>query len=296
MKLKFLLVFFVITTLSIAQNGTVSGTVLDKELNNEPLPFANVSIKEVAKGDSTDANGKYTITLEPGSYTLLIAFLGYETKEIPFTIKAGENKIINETLAASGVQLEDLVINTTISQEKESVLLQQQQRAIEMKQAIGAQELSRKGISDAAAAVAKTTGVAKQEGVKNVFVRGLGDRYNSTSLNGLPLPSEDPRYKNIALDFFTTNVIKNINVNKTFTAPLYGDVSGANVDIASKELEKRTEFSVSLGSGFNTNASSNTVLVADGFNYFGFLENGKNAPISNLNSLNFDTSFKPLVQ
>ena len=89
-----------------------------------------------------------------------------------------------------------------------------------MKQAIGAEELSRKGVSNATAAVTKTTGVSKQEGVKNVFVRGLGDRYNSTSLNGLPLPSEDPRYKNIALSFFTTDIIKNINVNKTFSADL----------------------------------------------------------------------------
>jgi hypothetical protein len=41
-----------------------------------------------------------------------------------------------------------------------------------------------------------------------VNVRGLGDRYNSTSLNGLPLPSEDPEYKNIALKFFSTISLK----------------------------------------------------------------------------------------
>ena len=101
-----------------------------------------------------------------------------------------------------------------------------------MKQAIGAQELTRKGVSDAAAAVVKTTGVAKSEGVNSVFVRGLGDRYNSTCLNGLPLPSENPLYKNISLDFFQSNIIKNININKTFSANLSGDNSGANIDIS----------------------------------------------------------------
>lgn len=279
---------------AFSQTGTVSGTILDKEYNDEPLPFANISIKGTSKGSSTDDNGKYSIAnIEPGSYTLIIAYVGYETKEIPFTLKAGETKVINETLAASGVQLKDIVVQTTVSKEKETTLLLEQQKAIDMKQAIGAEELSRKGVSDATAAVVKTTGVSQQEGVKNVFVRGLGDRYNSTSLNGLPLPSEDPRYKNIALGFFTTDIIKNINVNKTFGSDLNGDVAGANIDIASKELEKNKVLSISAGTGFNTNAINNQLLVANGFNYFGFLENGKNAPITSLSSNAFDTKFKP---
>ncbi|AWM13845.1 TonB-dependent receptor [Flavobacterium sediminis] len=295
MKFKLILLLSFFSLLGFSQTGTVSGTILDKEYNDEPLPFANVSVKGTSKGASTDENGKYTINnLEPGNYTLVIGYVGYETKEIPFTLSAGETKVINETLAASGVQLKDIVVQATVSKEKETALLMEQQKAIEMKQAIGAEELSRKGVSDATAAVTKTTGVSKQEGVKNVFVRGLGDRYNSTSLNGLPLPSEDPRYKNIALSFFTTDIIKNINVNKTFSADLNGDVAGANIDIASKELEKSKVFSISAGTGFNTNALNNQLLVADGYNYFGFLENGKEAPINSLNSNAFDTKFKPL--
>src|SRR5690606_24311477 len=206
MKLRFLLGFLFFITLSFAQTGTVSGTILDKEFDNEPLPFANITVKGSTQGSSTDDQGRYTISLKPGNYTLVIAYLGYETKEIPFTLKANERKVINHTLAASGVQLNDIVIEHAVLKEKESVLLQEQQ-AVEIKQAIGAQELSRKGISNAEAAVVKTSGVAKQEGVKNVFVRGLGDRYNSTSMNGLALPSEDPEYKNISLDFFGSEII-----------------------------------------------------------------------------------------
>ena len=61
-------------------------------------------------------------------------------------------------------------------------------------------------------------GVSKQEGVKNVFVRGLGDRYNATTFNGFPIPSEDPEYKNISLDFFSTDIIQTVGVNKAFNA------------------------------------------------------------------------------
>ncbi|MVO10071.1 TonB-dependent receptor plug domain-containing protein [Flavobacterium sp. TP390] len=293
MRNYFLLTFLIITSLAFSQNGTVSGVISDKEYNNEPLPYANVLIKDTKTGTSTDFDGKYSLSLEAGNYTLIIGYLGYETVEIPFTLSPGEKKVINYTLAASGVQLQDVVVETTVSKEKESALLQEQQKAVEIKQAIGAQELSRKGISDAATAVTKTSGVTKQEGVKNVFVRGLGDRYNSTSLNGLPLPSEDPEYKNISLKFFPTNIIKNININKTFSSNVYGDVAGANIDIASKELEKKKYLNISLGTGYNSTAINSNFQIADGYNYFGFLENGDNVlPNRSLTTYDFDTSFK----
>src|SRR5690606_41230337 len=110
-------------------------------------------------------------------------------------------------------KLGEVVISARADKTDEMVLLRDRKKSIDIVQHIGAQELSRKGISNAESAVAQITGVSKQEGVKNVFVRGLGDRYNSTSLNGLPLPSEDPQLKNIALTFFGTDVINSIEVN-----------------------------------------------------------------------------------
>lgn len=296
MKLKLIVTFLFITVIGFSQNkGTIAGTLTDKDLNNESLPFANVLIKGTTTGVTTDESGKYSISIEAGTYTIQFSFLGYETIEEKVEVKAGETVTINKALGSGNYQLQDVVIQNTGSREKESALLLEQKNAIEMKQSIGAQELSRKGVSDAAGAVAKTTGVAKQEGVNNVFVRGLGDRYNSTSLNGLPLPSEDPVYKNISLEFFGSNIIKNININKTFNAELYGDVAGANIDISSKELDKKSYFSAAVGTEYNNNAfSAANFLVADGtYSYFGFPQNGKNVPISNLHTYGFDTNFKP---
>ena len=139
MKLKFLFLSLLFSVIAFSQNGTVTGTILDKEYNDEPLPFANITIKGTSQGTSTDDKGKYTLTLKPGNYTLVIAYLGYETKEIPFTLKASEKKIINHTLEASGVQLKDVVVEYTVKKETEQALLQEQQKAVEIKQSIGAQ-------------------------------------------------------------------------------------------------------------------------------------------------------------
>ncbi len=273
-----------------AQNGTVSGTILDKEFNNEPLPFANIVIKGTKQGTSTDENGKYSISLKPGNYTIVIGYLGYETKEIPFTIKANEKKIINYTLEASGVQLQDIEIVHIVSKEKESALLLEQQKAVEIKQSIGAEEISKKGISDVAAAVAKTSGISKQEGSSDIYVRGLGDRYNSTTLNGLPLPSNNPSTKNISLDIFSTDIVEFIGIDKTYNYKNYGDFAGANVDIVSKTYRGSGMVEVGTGTGFNSNAiSQNKFYLQDGPNFHGF----SNEPMPNnpLAGYNFTTSW-----
>lgn len=273
-----------------AQNGTVTGTILDKEFNNEPLPFANIVIKGTKQGTSTDENGKYSISLKPGNYTLVIGYLGYETKEIPFTIKANEKKVINHTLEASGVQLADIEIIQVVSKEKESALLQEQQKAVEIKQSIGAEEISKKGIGDVAAAVAKTSGISKQEGSSDIFVRGLGDRYNSTTMNGLPLPSNNPSTKNMSLDVFSTDIVEYIGIDKTFNYKNYGDFAGANVDIVSKTYKGSGMIEVGSGMNANSNAiSQNKFYLQDGPNFHGF----SNQPIPNnpLNGYNFTTSW-----
>lgn len=273
-----------------AQNGTVTGTILDKEFNNEPLPFANIVIKGTKQGTSTDENGKYSISLKPGSYTLVIGYLGYETKEIPFTIKANEKKVIDYTLEASGVQLADIEIIQVVSKEKESALLQEQQKAVEIKQSIGAEEISKKGIGDVAAAVAKTSGISKQEGSSDIFVRGLGDRYNSTTMNGLPLPSNNPSTKNMSLDIFSTDIVEYIGIDKTFNYKNYGDFAGANVDIVSKTYKGSGMIEVGSGMNVNSNAiSQDKFFLQDGPNFHGF----SNQPIPNdpLGGYNFTTSW-----
>lgn len=294
MKLRLLFSILLFSVISFAQNGTVSGVILDKEMNNEPLPFANVMIKGSPQGTTTDENGKYSLTLKPGNYTIIFGYLGYENKEIAFSLKANEKKIINHTLEASGVQLKDIEIVQTILKEKESVLLQEQQKAVEFKQAIGAQELSRKGVSNAEAAVTKTSGVTKQQGVKNVIVRGLGDRYNSTSLNGLALPSDDPEYKNISLDFFGSELIQNVSINKTFSSNFLGDVGGANIDITSKELGKDKEIDINFSNGINTQTLGENFKLIDGTNWFG-TQRTKNT-ISSITVYDFKNNLKPNEQ
>lgn len=296
MKNLLLVLVLLLSAYSWAQEtGTVEGTLTDKETNDEPLPFANVSIKGTTKGGTTDFDGKYVIENVPvGTYTAEFSFVGYETVEVP-NVKIETNKFTNvsTSLGASAAALDEVLITVQTSREREEALLLEQKMAITITQTIGAEELARKGVSNAEGAVAKLSGITKQDGVKNVFVRGLGDRYNTTSLNGLPLPSEDPEYKNISLDFFASGIIQSVDVNKTFLPSTFGgDVGGANINIRSKELSGMDELVVKVGSGLNTRAFNSDFLTIDGTNRFG-TELKKESPITSFQQYNFKNSFDP---
>ncbi|NJN49973.1 MAG: TonB-dependent receptor plug domain-containing protein [Polaribacter sp.] len=220
--------------------GVLTGILTDKEAENQPLPFANVLIKGTTNGSTTDIDGKYSLNVPAGTHTVIFSFLGYKTVEKSFTIKAGQTITINQLMTAEeGVSLDEVQITTTTTKEKATALILDQKKSVTIETKIGAQELNTKGVSDAEGALTKISGVSKVSGTKNVFVRGLGDQYNSTSLNGLPLPSEDPEYKNISLDFFSTEIIQFIEVNKVFNAGIFGDVGGANINIVSKEMSQK---------------------------------------------------------
>ena len=215
----FILLFVLLTALfSSAQNtGSIVGKLTDKEFNNEPLAFANVLIKGTAKGTTSDFDGLYGFeNLDPGNYTLQFSFVGYETREINVDVTAGKVTEVNVIMSASAASLDEVVITTTTKRESETALLLEQKKAVVIKESIGAERLSKIGVSDAAGATTKISGVTKSEGSGDIYIRGLGDRYLSTSMNGLPIPSDDVNNKNINLNLFSTNIIQNVSISKTY--------------------------------------------------------------------------------
>ena len=289
MKFNLLLISLLLSFVSFSQSkGTIIGTLTDKEFNNEALPFANVVIKGSQISTMTNDNGQYSLNVIPGNYVIQFSFIGYENIEVPVTIIENQTVVIDKTLGSGNYTLEDVVIQKTANKEKETALLQQQQKAVEMKQSIGAQELSRKGISDVANAVIKTSGITKQEGTGAIFVRGLGDRYNSTTMNGLPIPSNDPEKKNINLDIFSTDILEYVSIDKVYNNRLFGDFAGGNVDIVSKDYKDSGFLKIDIGSKVNTNAINDpNFKLRKGINSFGF--NASSIPNNSLTQYNFNS-------
>ncbi|MFS4454705.1 TonB-dependent receptor domain-containing protein [Maribacter sp. 2304DJ31-5] len=283
------------------ETGSIAGKLTDKEYNNEPLAFANILIKGTTKGTTSDFDGLYEIAnLDPGTYTVVYSYLGYETVEIPnINVEVGKVSTINVPLSASqGVSLDEVVVTTVARKDSEVALLLDQKKAVTLETSIGAQELARKGASDAATAVSKVTGISKDEGSGNVYVRGLGDRFNITTLNGLPLPSNNTSKKNIDLGIFGTSIIQSIGIDKTFNAANYGDFGGANININSRDYNGSGFFELSAQTGANTEAVGvDQFYLNDGPDFSGFYNSDiPNNPFSDTFSTSWDreTSSTPI--
>ncbi|HLF50731.1 TonB-dependent receptor [Flavobacterium sp.] len=281
MKFRLLFITLFICSVALAQNkGTISGVLTDKDSNNATLPFANAMIKGTATGTTTDENGNYAINLNPGDYVIEFSFLGYENVEVPFTIIAGETITINKTLGSGSYKLEDVVIKASSSREKETALLLDQKQAVEIKQSIGAQEMSRKGISDVEEGLTKISGITKVES-RGLFVRGLEDRYNNLLINGLQAPSNSPFKKIIPLDLFPTDIVGVLNVYKTFNPNISGDFAGATVNIETAQA-KGSLTKLNVGFGYTTNNNGEDFLISSDANttqgFFGLVGDERKLP------------------
>lgn len=276
--------FFIILSscLSFGQTGTLTGKILDGDFN-DVLSFANVAVKDTNYGASTDFDGKYSINMEPGTYTVVYSFVGYSTKEITdVVIKAGEVTIVDVTLNASAAALDDIVITVTKRKNSEKAVLDLQKNATVVLDGLSSETIKKSGSSSVASAVKSVPGVSVQEG-KYVYVRGLGDRYTKTLLNGMDVPGLDPDKNTLQLDIFPTNVLENLQVVKSATADYTADFTGGVVDIITKDIPSSKEVVISVGLGYNPDMHFNDNYLSyegGGTDFLGFDDGTRDSPIA----------------
>ncbi len=249
------LVTLFLSTSIFAQNGKITGVVVDAE-SGETLIGANVVIEGTLKGTQTDLDGKYTINnLEPGTYNVVVSYISF-TKQTITGIEIAPDQVVklDIQLQPETELLEEVVVTASAVLNNEAGLLRQRQKSISFSDAISSEALTKSGSGDAAAALTKVTG-ASVVGGKYVYVRGLGDRYASIQLNGIELPSTDPDRKTFQLDLIPSSLLDNINTIKTFTPDKPGSFSGGIVDINTKSFPEKLQFDLSFSARYNTQSS-----------------------------------------
>jgi len=250
-KLKHILPFilFLVTFSVFSQSGYVTGKVIDGDIN-DVLAFANVVVKNTTKGTTTDFDGRYSLELEEGTYTIEYSFLGYETKEITDVVISANKEVIVDVTINPANSLDEVVITTSTKRNTESALLSIQKKSVVMLDGLSAQSIKKTGAGDIAAAVKSVPGVSVQGG-KYVYVRGLGDRYTKSILNGVDIPGLDPDRNTIPMDIFPTNIIDNVIVLKSASAEYPADFTGGIVNIVTKDFPTKAEYSLSVGTAYN---------------------------------------------
>lgn len=281
-KLPLLSFFLLISLIGAAQNGTLSGKLIDGDFN-DVLAFATVAVKDTNDGTSSDFDGKYSLELSPGTYTIVYSFVGYKTKEVTdVVIKANKTTVLDVTLVSAADALDDVVITVTKRQNTEKAILDVQKNASVVLDGLSSESIKKAGSSSVASAVKAVPGVSVQGG-KYVYVRGLGDRYTKTLLNGMEVPGLDPDRNALQLDIFPTGVLENLQVKKSATADLTADFTGGIVDILTKDIPASEEYSINMSLGYNPDMHFNdNYLTYDGgdTDFLGFDDGTRDSPIA----------------
>jgi outer membrane receptor for ferrienterochelin and colicin len=236
-----------------AQNGTLKGKITDAR-TQEILSGVAVMIKELPEtGVGSDIDGNYSISMPAGTYTVVASYVSYSTLEITsVVITKGTVANLDIDMKETMQELGEVMVVARMDMEAEKALMVERRQATVAVENLGAKEMSVKGLSTVADGIKKITGIS-MEGNSKVYVRGLGDRYSMTSLNGFPIASPNPDNKLIPLTLFPTSIVKNISVGKVYQASVSGDYSGAHINIDTKENIGKDYVTLGLSAGGKTN-------------------------------------------
>jgi outer membrane receptor protein involved in Fe transport len=246
--------------------GAIRGTVYDKDFE-APLSAVRVSVAGTLLTVATATDGHFLIErIPPGSYTLSFSKDGYERQVVAgVVVSAGQVTEVRADLASEVVDMEELVVTgTDLLANSDLGLLEIRQASVAMQDAISSELLRRSGVSDLAGALKLVVGTSVVGG-KYAAVRGLSDRYVGTTLNGVRVPSSDPRRRAVQVDQFPTGTIDTVTVTKTFTPDLQGDFTGGGIDIKTRSIPDGRVLSISAALENNSLATGNgDVLTYDG--------------------------------
>ncbi len=254
LKLIHLFLFALISTWGYSQSGYIRGIVFDGE-TGEYLPGVTVFAVGTTSGTISNLDGNFNLSLAPGTYSLRISFISYETMVITdVEVSADEVTSLGEImLEEATISLSEVTITAKAIRNTEAALISMKHKSPNVIDGISEASIKRIGDSDAAGAMKRVSGVSVSQG-KYVYVRGLGDRYTKSLLNGVDIPGLDPDRNTLQMDIFPTSVINNIIVHKTFSAELPADFTGGAVDIEIRDLPDKKQGSISIGLGYNPNS------------------------------------------
>ena len=126
-------------------------------------------------------------------------------------------------------------------------------------------DIARTGDGDIAGALTRVTGLSVVGG-GFVYVRGLGDRYSSSLLNGSPLPSPEPLRRSVPLDIFPTSIVGSALVQKTYSVNFPGEFGGGVINLTSKAIPKKNFLSIGGSIAADTVTTSELGYVYAGGN------------------------------
>ncbi|MBC9914302.1 TonB-dependent receptor [Chitinophaga varians] len=256
--------------------GRITGKIISDR--GEALIGASIRIAGGNLATQSSTDGSYTLTVAPGNYTLEISYISFQTQRITgVVVNENSNTPLTVAMKAKTNTLDQVVITSGYKKASVSGLLTKQKNAVELSDGISAEQISRSPDNNAADALARVTGLTTID-KKYVVVRGMGERWNETAIDGITQPSTEPVRKSFSFDLIPASMIDNIVVSKTPTPDMNANFTGGYVQVNTKDIPDQNFFTVSLGTSYNDLSTFKEQLgrKSGKYDYLGF-DDGRRA-------------------
>jgi len=234
----------------VATKGRISGRVIDSE-TGEGILGANVFLQGTTTGAATDLDGNFTISIDPGSYAVVVSVVGFKKSIVSDVAVVSGNVVdLNVILDPSVIETEEVVVEAKAAMSYEAAVITRQKRAASISDGISAEQIKRSPDATSGDALRRLSGVSLVDN-KFIFIRGVTDRYNQTTLNGASVTSTSADKKSFSFDMLPSNLLENTIVTKSATPDLPGDFTGGLVQLNTLDFPDRMVLRAGYGSSFN---------------------------------------------
>lgn len=270
-----------VPSLAVAEGtGFITGIIIDKE-TAEPLIEAGIEVVGAEKKTFTDLDGKYRLELPEGTYEIRTFYPLYQGQRVQnVSVKAGKATQLDLTLspkAEQEIQVVEVVVEPDKASEATQLLIRKKASAVT--DSVSAETIAKQPDSDVAAIVERAPGITVVDD-KFVYIRGLGERYTSSSLNDTGLPSTQMEKKVVPLDLFSADVLESVNVIKSYTPDLPGEFTAGLVQINTKDYPEALEMKISASAKYNSETTGKDFITYSGgdWDWLGFDDGVRKLP------------------
>ncbi|MEI6853577.1 MAG: carboxypeptidase-like regulatory domain-containing protein, partial [Bacteroidota bacterium] len=256
-----LMVFIVVMVNNLSGQCVLRGTISDK--NGETLIGAAVYPKsKMSSGVTTDLNGDYSLKIsDSGTVIIVVSYISYNTMED--TIHVTKGVLIKNYILESSIKLiGGVVVTAKATKNNDAQLERMKILSSSTLDYISAETIKKTGDASVASAVARVSGVSTTSSGL-ITVRGVGDRYVKTTINGSRVPTLDPFTNNLKLDIIPSSLVDNIVISKTARPDLPGDWAGAYISIETKDFPDTLSLFTEASFGYNTQSTFKDVLSSE---------------------------------
>ncbi|MGM1430193.1 carboxypeptidase regulatory-like domain-containing protein [Sphingobacterium lactis] len=257
------------------QPGRISGKVLDER--GEPLPGASVKIIQANQSTQSSVDGSYNFTIAPGTYTLEVSYISFQTKRITeVEVKAGQLTSMSIVLKAAANELNQVVVTGSFKKESTAGLYARQKNEAGVSNGISREQIAALPDKNIGETLKRISGVSTTDN-RRVVVRGIAERYNLAMMDGARLPSTDVQVRDFEFDIIPSNLVDNVVVSKTATPDMGFGFGGGLVQVNTFAIPDANFTTINFG-GKYTNGSTGKDFLGYGRgknDYLGFDDGGR---------------------